>query len=70
MPNINKAVDKSWETKSFKEILKAPPSALQGLTPEHDKIFAQLNIKTVGDLAESKYFAWAQAINALAKVEQ
>lgn len=68
--NINKAVDKAWESKTLKEIAHAPPSALQGLTPEHDKILAQVGIKTVRDLAEWKYATWARAIARLAELEQ
>lgn len=68
--NINKAVDKKWETKTLTEIAGAPPSALEGITEEHDKLLAQLGIKTVRDLAEWKYFGWAHAIVELAKLEQ
>jgi hypothetical protein len=31
--NINGIVDKAFEGSSFKEVLAAPPSALQGLAP-------------------------------------
>ena len=31
--NIDEAVDKAFEKKPFKELLDAPPSALQGLAP-------------------------------------
>ncbi len=38
--NVNKAVDKAHEGKSFTEIVKLPPSALQGLSEAADEIFA------------------------------
>ncbi|MBI4574671.1 MAG: hypothetical protein HY722_00225 [Planctomycetes bacterium] len=68
--NINKAVDKKFETKSLNDILAAPPSALQGLTPEADKALAQVGIKTVRDLGEWKYANWARTVNDLAKISQ
>jgi predicted flap endonuclease-1-like 5' DNA nuclease len=67
--NINKAVDKSYESKSLKEIADAPPSALAGVTEAHDKALATLGIKTIKDLAEWKYAAWARAIVELSKQE-
>ena len=36
--NLEKGLDKAWEDKSLDEILAAPPSALAGLTAEHDKV--------------------------------
>ena len=67
--NINKAVDKGYEGKSFKEIADAPVSALAGITDETGQKFAALGIKTIRDLADYKYAAWARAIVELAKVE-
>ena len=63
--NLEKALDKAWETKSLDEILAAPPSALAGLTPAHDELLAQLNIKTIKDLGSNKYFALAGVLVAL-----
>lgn len=65
--NINKALDKAWESKTLAEIADAPPSALAGLSEKHDAAFAALGIKTVRDLAEYKYADWARAIVALSK---
>lgn len=64
--NLEKALDKEWENKSLPEILAAPPSALAGLTPAHDKALAEaLNIKTIADLGSNKFFALAGVLVAL-----
>jgi hypothetical protein len=63
--NLEKALDKAWEAKSLDEILAAPPSALAGLTPAHDELLAQLNIKSIKDLGSNKYFALAGVLVAL-----
>lgn len=66
--NLEKGLDKAWEDKSLDEILAAPPSALAGLTPEHDKVLAEsLGIKTIADLGSNKYFALAGVLVALGK---
>ena len=64
--NLAKGLDKAYEDKSLDDILAAPPSALAGLTPEHDKALAEaLNIKTIADLGSNKYFALAGVLVAL-----
>lgn len=69
--NINKAVDKAYETKTLKEIANSPVDALQGLSESDAKLLAEaFNVKTVKDLAELKYVKWAQAIVALSETEQ
>lgn len=69
--NINFALDKAYEEKPLKEVVDAPVAALQGVS-EGDAEYLQkaFNIKTVGDLANCKYFLWAQAITTLAKTEE
>jgi hypothetical protein len=67
--NLNNLVDKAYESKSFKDLLDAPPSALEGLTTRHDELLAQLGIKSVGDLGKWKYAERARAIRALAGFE-
>ncbi len=68
--NINKAVDKAYETKSLKEIANAPVSALQGISEgDANHLFEAFHIKTVRDLAQLKYVKWAQAIVTLADTE-
>lgn len=68
--NVNKAVDKSYEGKTLKEICEAPVSALEGLTDEHAKLLGQLGVKTIRDLGEWKFAAWSAAIVELAKLEE
>lgn len=69
--NINKALDKEFETKPLKEVLDAPVSALEGVSDgDAEHLKAAFNIKTIRDLATNKYFLRAQAINALADTEE
>jgi hypothetical protein len=63
--DLSKGLDKAYEDKSLDEILKAPPSALSGLTEKHDELLQQLGIKTVADLGANKYFALAGVLVAL-----
>jgi len=59
-------LDKEWEDKSLTEILKAPVSALQGVSDgDADALQKSLNIKTVGDLGKNKFFRVAQALALL-----
>lgn len=69
--NINKALDKAYETKSLKEIADAPVAALEGVSDADAELLAKaFNIKTIRDLGTSKYFQWAQAIVTLAEREE
>lgn len=64
--NLAKGLDKSYEDKSLDEILKAPPSALAGLTEKHDKLLQEaLGIKTIADLGSNKFFALAGVLVAM-----
>jgi hypothetical protein len=68
--NINKVVDKQYESKSFKEIADSPVDALQGVSSGDAELLKKaFNVKTVKDLANLKYFRWAQAIVSLADAE-
>jgi hypothetical protein len=68
--NINKALDKAYETKSLKEIANSPVGALQGVSEgDAQKLAEAFSIKTVRDLGTNKYFLWAQAIVKLAESE-
>jgi len=68
--NIDKAVDKAFETKSLKEIADAPVDALQGVSAGDAELLSKaFGIKTVRDLGTNKFFLWAQAIAALADRE-
>mmetsp|Transcript_6780 Transcript_6780/g.14470 ORF Transcript_6780/g.14470 Transcript_6780/m.14470 type:complete len:237 (-) Transcript_6780:34-744(-) len=68
--NMNKAIDKEYETKSLKEILDLPPSALQGLTPKSDEEFKKIKITTIEKLGNWKFLKIAQAIVEMAAVEE
>lgn len=69
--NINKAVDKAYETKSLKEILDAPVSALQGVSDGDAELLQKaFGIKTVRDLGTNPFFQWAQAMVALEQTEE
>lgn len=69
--NINKAVDKAFESKSLKEIADAPVDALEGVSAGDAELLAKaFNIKTIRDLGTNKYFLTAQAIAALAAKEE
>lgn len=64
--NLAKALDKAYENKSIDEILQAPPSALAGLTENHDKLLREaLGITTIAELGSNKYFALAGVLVAL-----
>lgn len=67
MADVSKFLDKAFEGKEFAELAKAPISALAGVSEADAAALASsLGIKTIGDLATSKYVLWAQAINTLA----
>jgi len=68
--NFGKLVDKAWEDKTADEILSAPPSALEGLTPAHDEKLAEFGIKTIGQLANWKYARRARALADLAETDK
>jgi hypothetical protein len=63
--DLSKALDKAYENSSLQEILDAPPSALAGLTTEHDTMLQALRIRTVRDLGSNKFFAVAGVLVAL-----
>jgi len=66
---IDKALDKAFEGKPFKELADAPVSALQGVSDgDAQKLKEAFNVKTIKDLATLKYVRWAQAITTLAEL--
>ena len=68
--NVDKAVDKEYESKTLKEIVEAPTSAIEGLSDKAGELLSSLGCKTIGDLAECKYFCWAEAIVCAANYEE
>jgi hypothetical protein len=67
IPNIHNALDKAYTNKTLNELLTAPVDALKGDAAALKQAF---NIVTIGDLANCKYFQWAQAIQTLAATEK
>ena len=68
--NINKILDKKYEKMAFKELPKAPVSAIQGISEEDAELLQKaFKVKTIYDLAKLKYVKWAQAICVLADGE-
>jgi hypothetical protein len=66
--NLDAQLDKEWESKTLGEILKAPVSALAGVTDaDGDRLREAFNIKTVADLGRNKYFRSAYAMTMLAE---
>jgi hypothetical protein len=64
--NLNAFLDKDWNDKSLTEVLKAPVSALKGLSEGDGDLLKQaFNIKTVGDLGKNKFFRAAQLLTQL-----
>jgi len=68
--NINKALAKAHETQSFKELVDAPVSALQGISETKGDLLHELGVSTIGDLARSRYFKNAESIVWLSKFEE
>lgn len=69
--NINKVLDKAYETKSLKEIVNAPVAAIEGISENDAKLLEQaFKVRTIGDLGRQKFFLWAQALVVLAEGEE
>lgn len=66
MADISKFLDKDFAEKSLDELVKAPVSALKGVSEaDGEALQKAFNIKSIGDLATNKFVLWAQAINTL-----
>ncbi len=64
--NLARGLDKAYEDKTLDELLAAPPSALAGLTEQHDALLKEaLGIQTIRDLGSNKFFALAGVLVAL-----
>lgn len=67
MADISKIVDKAFEGLDFDALADAPVDALEGVSKgDAEALQKAFNIKTIRDLAESKYVLRAQGIVALA----
>lgn len=68
MADVSRYLDKTYEGKEFSELADAPVDALEGVSEgDAQHLREAFNIKTVRDLAESKYVLRAQAIVNLSR---
>ena len=69
MADLSKYLDKAYETKSFEELAESPVEALEGLSKHDAELLGKaFGVRTIRDLAESKFVLRAQAIVNLANV--
>jgi hypothetical protein len=67
MADLSRHLDRAYEGKEFDELAEAPVEALEGLSAGDAAALKQaFNIRTIRDLAESKFVLRAQAIVNLA----
>jgi predicted flap endonuclease-1-like 5' DNA nuclease len=67
--NIGKALKKSFERESFTNLSQQSVECLQGVGPKHAEELKALNLKTIQQLAEYKFFHLARSMTTLALVE-
>lgn len=68
MDSFEKLLDKAYEKKTAKELVECPVAALSGVSENDAKLLQQaFGIKTIGDLADNKYFLAARQIADIAK---
>jgi nucleotidyltransferase/DNA polymerase involved in DNA repair len=68
--NINKGVDKAYETMSLQQLVEAPVHALQGVSEKAGERLNAMGIRTIQDLSKFKYCKWAEALQTAAKFEK
>lgn len=69
MADMSRHLDKSYEQKSFEELADSPVDALEGVSKgDAELLLKTFNIRTIRDLAESKFVLRAQAIVNLSRV--
>lgn len=68
--NVNNALDKAHEGKHLKDVMKLPPSALQGLAEWVDEPLAKLHVKTIQQLGTWKFAEWANAMAVMTPLEK
>ena len=68
MADISRYLDKAYEGNEFAELADLPVDALEGVSEgDAEHLQAAFNIRTIRDLAESKFVLRAQAIVNLSK---
>ena len=66
--NLDSLLDKEYESKTLAELLKAPVSALAGVSDsDAQHLKDAFNIKTINDLGKNKHFRAALLITQLAE---
>jgi hypothetical protein len=69
--NLDKVLDKAYESRSLVELVEAPVSALSGVSEADAQALKKaFNIQSIGELATNQYVRAATAIVAMAKLEQ
>lgn len=64
---LTEMLDKDFENKPIKEVVKASPAALQGISDAGAEALKKyLGISTIEDMATNKFFMWAQAMTTIA----
>ncbi|MCY1145688.1 hypothetical protein OWR29_47455 [Actinoplanes sp. Pm04-4] len=67
--NLDKTLDKAYESSSLSELANAPVSALAGVSEaDAEALQKAFDIKTIADLASNKYVLAAQGITHLSKI--
>lgn len=67
--NLDKVLDKAYESTSLAELVDAPVSALAGVSDaDAEALKKAFNIKTIGDLATNKYIRAATSIAEIAAI--
>jgi hypothetical protein len=67
--NLDKVLDKAYESSSLADLVDAPVSALAGVSEaDAEALKKAFNIKTIGDLASNKYVRAATAIVEIASI--
>jgi hypothetical protein len=68
MADVSRYLDKAFEGKEFTELADSPVDTLEGVSAsDAEHLQAAFSIRTIRDLAESKYVLRAQAIVNLSK---
>jgi len=65
--NLDKLLDKAYESSDLEQLRDAPVAAIAGVSDaDADALNKAFGIKTIGDLGRNKYFLAAEAITRLA----
>lgn len=66
--NLDALLDKAFKDSSLADLLKAPVSALKGVSDGDAELLQKaFNVKTIGDLGKNKFFRAAQLLTQLAE---